>query len=792
MARAYNSAFLAEFRRGDFQPVIVVEIESIVAAYLTVLNGSAGDNDEVYVYRTNKSTPHATFTGKSSPSTSTEFEIDADPEITAQNLVETLNAYGAGAFNTFYQAYRFGAMVVLTETDGNASTGGTFFGSGDESAWIASPRATGAGPLYFCSGSGGLGVFGYHPAISGMTPVSREVDLESRAFSLGELELYWRNDGPIKDLVQRTILNGKKIAVYLGTPNLVNGAADVASSNFEKIGTWIIDRVVPGEEHWVMTATEPYAWHLGTKIAGHFLQMHHLDVLKKLYELVGFPSDYYDATSIDPDTYASGTDPISHWSTSRYTPEDRYDVGLGINNTELSYAEGVEQPVAAIDLADELTAVLRSTMRPDVAGKYYLKRLDLDAAAVRHIPKQDIEDVEWIGLEEAQISEVRCSTGQATEDPSFDAPIKQPTSGGWKPLDRIAGEIFRAESSLAKRMFGNKEANKATERELASPWYGSFGLLGDAYISDTATTIEVIGAPIQGFTGARMNAEHGTDTQDASAVLSSTRVAYFAIVGVRVNASYEPTEAKVEIVKCTAASPGSSRSGEGLGTEFHHVGGGTGLPRNYYTEDAFGAVTFLGETRRRIVGSTVYTISERGALGSNVALGTAAGVGGEWRGLDGFTDAVSRLAGLADYRIPRVFDVTQCVFDAQQELARHHLGVPMARIVLKPGRHIDLEELDAITFEDETYHRFGKSGADTSTKWEILSKLDPIFEDVPGTELTVAWLRDDVSPVYDIDAEAYIPPATLVPLTPYVGIVDYIVTSTGDPVTDDSGNVLYP
>jgi len=63
-------------------------------------------------------------------------------------------------------------------------------------------------------------------------------------------------------------------------------------------------------------------------------------------------------------------------------------------------------------------------------------------------------------------------------------------------------------------------------------------------------------------------------------------------------------------------------------------------------------------------------------------------------------------------------------------------------------RHSDLQIGDVINLTDDVFIKFGKSGADTSTFWEIVGKKIKAYADEPGVLLTLAWVRDSVFQVF--------------------------------------------
>ena len=735
MVLSLNANFERAMSAANVEPVVLAEIENSSIAYLQVLTFSVGAGDGVTVRRL--SVTGATDTPIGTVTEGSEFVLGADNNATATNIAAALDLLLSGGG---VRAHAQGPYVIVVD-DPAFSTSFLRMTSTDDAAWTSTVESTFpqtrfvSGDVAFDKTLAGSS-FQVPIGLDTIGAVSRTLNPFTRKFALASVEVIFTRDGSFDDYVTNHYPIGKKITLSLGTK-------DLAITDFEKLGTFIIDTLTPSEDSWSLTCVEPLLYQLQDDVQGHFVMMHPLVVIRNLLNQIGFPTGFLDTASLLPSNNLT----ISHFTLSRFSHRQVPALSFGVPIFTAGvaaefYSPGLNDPEKAAPLVDDMLNLLRGSLVPDRDGVYSYTTFDRSASVVRTLGEDDYAEVIYGDLFEDLTSSVDFIADTA----AFIA-------------NNILGKkaLYTYSSPLSERLFGTRADGKGYRKEIETKWLGSQGWLVDDLLAgdETAsTTIEVGAAPVLGFSGARVNADAPAITQDADAVPSSTRLVYLLLVG-------EPTSASTipfEIIECDGGVPVLPSGGP---TRYP-----TGIQNEFYFQDP--------NNLTEVVANYRYDIATRGAFGTDLGGGHPAGEGPAWGG--------SGPGIFASNAQTFVFDITQFIHVARDLINGFQFGAPAAKM-RTDYRQADLEEGDFISFVDSRYVRQLKRGADASVVWEIIGKeVDPLG-DSPGITFSLRWVRDDVAPITLLESLPFVPPQA-VPLLPSV-----LVTPT-DPVTDSTGLVV--
>lgn len=203
-------------------------------------------------------------------------------------------------------------------------------------------------------------------AIQKVTPVAIELDPLTRETQIGELFLDV-DDNWIRPIIVNNRIKGQRCTVKLG-------AAELDESDFMSFFVGPIEEIHPIDGHTVsLSVLDPFTVLNNTKITGHWINKHPLEVLYDgagggILEKCDLAADLIDEDSLDPSD-AVYTGDISHFIVSR-------------GGAHGSHWTGVNDPVPAFQLAQEITRLLNGHFVANEAGELSFVRFDASASAV--------------------------------------------------------------------------------------------------------------------------------------------------------------------------------------------------------------------------------------------------------------------------------------------------------------------------------------------------------------------------------------------------------------------------
>lgn len=173
------------------------------------------------------------------------FYLGADEAACAANMATAINE--DSAINDRVSAFAFQSMVVVqgvaVSSRVQASPAATRLavGSSDAAAWFVQFDPIDDVYTFVSSSSQLVGTTGAIPEIARIENVSAQIDVMSRAFSIGSVEIHLEDgDGKsvARDILTRAFPRGKQVRLSFGTPSM-------DSDDYVPAGAYVIADVVP-------------------------------------------------------------------------------------------------------------------------------------------------------------------------------------------------------------------------------------------------------------------------------------------------------------------------------------------------------------------------------------------------------------------------------------------------------------------------------------------------------------------------------------------------------------------
>lgn len=569
MVLSLADAWIAEMSRSGVKPIYLVSFELGPAAYLTVLDYTAGAGDTFGVRITEGGGP-STFTE------GTHFDAEISASQTATNIAETINANGALAL-VMYAAAR-GPLVSLIPI--STSLPWLEFTTSDATAWTTSPRRL---PKTIKCVSGSVAYEGYPNCVSRISPVANSIDVVSRAGSIGDVEITVADDGFLREFLLRARPKGRKVTVTIGCEAL-------DEADFAPVGVYVIDEMRPEPGAITLTCVEPISYVWDNKITGTFIQMHPLALIREALQQAGFATTLYDDDTLDSTDAAYDT--ISHWSTRRhsYLASTVYGAAGGPSNA-------ISEPIPAKEVIDQCSQMLNGSLLYGETGEYGFRIYDSTDTEVRALDESVISDFEQVSTFEHYYNSV---AALGIVDPRAD--------------DGSRTALYTNTDTLSRSLSGISGENQNYSLSLESDWIGAWGHLYHDLPDASGTTLHVVGVAAGGMSGTRPETVY-TDvyqqaTQRSEDEPSASRLVTLLIID----------SVKYEFLECDAftyvATDASDLPAYHANTQYY------GYTEPDISGGAVNSVTGVPYAQCHEYG--IFTVSTRGVLGSTAQDWTAA------------------------------------------------------------------------------------------------------------------------------------------------------------------------
>lgn len=193
--------------------------------------------------------------------------------------------------------------------------------------WAAASRRDGARPIYYVKIepdastayemlSGDRNLLGYPLCVNEVTPIASSIHPITRESEIGGFTITLKNDLYVRNMINTEFLRGKKVTVTYGF-----GGHATALSDFAGGTVGVIKRAYQRKNEIIVECLTVKRLLLDRRFEGEYRGRHPLQLASDLVlNDAGVDSGLVDSTSLDPDTYASGTNPMSHWSMSLGLP----------------------------------------------------------------------------------------------------------------------------------------------------------------------------------------------------------------------------------------------------------------------------------------------------------------------------------------------------------------------------------------------------------------------------------------------------------------------------------------
>lgn len=490
--RTLSSAWIAAMSSGA-KPIYSVELTLGPIAYLNINNYLAVPGQSFSVYADGVLLRTVTE--------GVDFTVGASNATTATAIANT-----AGNFTHNVYAFSTGSQVVFADLTVPPSISNLTVSASPTAAWSATP---GPIPQSVTFVSGGEPIEGCSASISMVEPLAMAIDPVTRAFSIGQVELTFNDDGALRTLLSRSFPRGRKLTMRLGCEGL-------SLSQFETLGKLVVVDYRPEPGAIIMECEEPTSLLSDAKVVWGWIAMHPYAVMIWLLDHSNIPAEFRDDTSLDSTTDLE----VSHWAVSRSALLPRI-----YGRPELS-SNGLGEPTSAKDLFDGLMTLVQGSYINNEDGTYSFRRYDATASVSRAWTRDDIDDVEYRTM---------------TENVAVGVDVT-----GYEDGDPVARtELYTVTDDLSNTMHASLAFvdTSSFRRKIESDWLGGFGRLW-LTIDKTTTAITVQHAVVAGFSGSRPDAVWQATSQRTEDTLTVDRVAYYLISDGN----------QVEIVKATAST----------------------------------------------------------------------------------------------------------------------------------------------------------------------------------------------------------------------------------------------
>lgn len=470
---------------------------------------------------------------------------------------------------------------------------------------------------------------------------------------------------------------------------------------------------------------------------------HPLTHMHGILSAAGYPSDWYDATSLDPSSYTE----ISHHSVSRY------------NEPDLQRANAVNDKTNARSLFDELLALVGGTWRPTPAGVDTFIAFDLDASSVRS----------WDANGGDPPDSDRVSVSPLDPDGSIDNAIN---SGqvNFCLIDNELQATYKLDENYSLSQLG-----RVAQITLDTKWLNAYSqyiydsaLPGNAQkaILDTSTSFEIRQACRHGYSGCLYHLVAGGWTRDSGAALYDTsgmgnpeRWAYYRLEG----------NCRVEY----AVPPGPYV----VTSEPEVIAIGDITVADPYAHDNLPGWGDVGPERCRVHFAVGSPPAKYGFTNGRGGMGTTTPY--RW-GLTTPADPSNSI-------LPRLVDITVAVHLLESRFDRYAYGAPTVTL-FAPLTELVMEIGDVGTIYSDEFSAYRLDGIGADQTWEVKLVEPMIWNDTPGVKIVATLLKNSAAPEPYMDVPQYtweIPP-------PNIGLRVEPIFTVDEVLTDDSLNWLYP
>ena len=708
---------------GD--PRFIVTINAGPICYLLVNNYAAAVGGDTFTLTIDG--VDYVFTAVGGTPGAQQFNVGGSNQSTANDIARSARTSLIGPLYAGVTASNIVAFISPGATSLRISA------TSNSTAWYASPQEV---PASLSWVSGATPLYGYMNSVSEISPIASRIDVVTREASVGSFEIVFADDGSLRELIVRSKLKGKTVTISLGCPSLT-------ANQYAPVGIGVIDDIIPARGQITIRCVEPLILAKQAKVRGSFICMHPLAVMRKVLQLINFPTSIYDNTSLEStdSRYAA----IANWATTRHSWYPIITEFPSIVRQPPFASNAMTESAEAFTIISEMAMLLNGGFRPDEIGMHAMHIYDPNAAIVRTLGDADIDDflVEQtleVAVNKVNIGGVDTGNFSATSASGVNAASNAQRAYIWSMEDVLSERLLALEGA----------AQTVFETNLASNWIG-VPLYTIFTILQTDTTILLTGDPtLCGFTGTRpssdvvqSNGSYHFPSQRSADQLSVSHPAYLLITD---GSNYE-------VVQATGFAwvDANIQLNDQVGDL------NNGYPQFTYQEPTYatplGPAVFWRQCE--------FTVVRNPVDANGIPYGPAAR---EWIFSTGGTQG--------PYKI-RVYDITAALSVASARMSRFSNGCPIARLTTHIGNY-DLQLGDFISVTNDIYINFQNDGADGNTVFEIIGKELKILDDKPCVEFQIAWVRDQAVFASSV---AYAAP----PITQYIP-----TTTTYDFVTDNN------
>lgn len=345
----------------------------------------------------------------------------------------------------------------------------------------------------------------YPTSVKKVGMIAPKIGKLTRKFSVSDFRVTLRRDPFTRKLIKNTRLRNKIAELVIGWRGIVEGSYGLRARGI--ITNWDND-----ESEIELRIMDAGALIRKKKVRGFWVNLHPLEIIEKIFQLVGIPPALYDATTLG----AAGAQLLPDaWKPLNFTRMNSVSSGL-ISSNGLTEAED------AWELCVDLASLLNGTLAPDQNGKYSFKQYNFNATPVKTLQRRDIES--------AVLDDAESDTANVWEMgiPSlFNSPRGSQEIIRRKDPNSITDHTVPGQASVS---------GEITKTVPNNPWLRGQGWSESAInalnsAAGEGTTFIVSGAGISGFAGCHFDTIPNLSAIPSWAQLSDTKLGYLLLVG---------------------------------------------------------------------------------------------------------------------------------------------------------------------------------------------------------------------------------------------------------------------
>jgi len=226
-------------------------------------------------------------------------------------------------------------------------------------------------------------------SLANVTNLSSQIDAKTRDVTISDCTLTFSDDGAIREIIDSYYIAGKKVTVWIGTPELAS------TSDFVRLGVFYVSDITADGSSIDLICQDTGKILAEREIVGSWIGYHPLEVIEQILQAAAIDPSSYDYSTLNAEDLNVGR----HWMTTRA-------LTTGPRGFDGPPRNQITDKTNAKDLIYELVATTGGTFAPNIDGVYKFAEYDSTAAAVVTWTENEIADFEQVSTWENMINRV--------------------------------------------------------------------------------------------------------------------------------------------------------------------------------------------------------------------------------------------------------------------------------------------------------------------------------------------------------------------------------------------------